>query len=296
MAKISFIGLGNMGAGMAQNILNAGHELTVFDLNHGAMQSFVKKGAKAASSASESVQAADAIITMLPAGTHVKSVYLGTDGLISSARKGAVMMDCSTIDVDSARLVITAATKAGMKMVDAPVSGGVAAAASGSLTFMVGGSDDAFNAAEKILSNMGVNIIHAGKAGTGQAAKICNNMMLGIQMVSVSEAFILAEKLGLEAQKLFDISSKASGQCWSLTSYCPAPKLVPTSPANNDYKAGFSAAMMLKDLRLAQEAAAASGAVTPLGRASQELYEEFTKNSSDDMDFSGIINMIRDYK
>ncbi len=294
MAKVGFIGLGNMGGGMARNILKAGHKLKVFDLNEQVVADICAEGAIAAASAVEAAANVDAVITMLPAGKHVKSVYLGPEGLIAAAAPGTIIMDCSTIDVDSAREVIAAATSAGVAMVDAPVSGGVAAAAAGSLTFMVGGTEEGFVAAEKYLNSMGANIIHAGKAGSGQAAKICNNMMLGIQMISVAEAFILAEKLGLEAEKLFAISSKASGQCWSLTSYCPVPGPVRASPANNGYKAGFAAAMMLKDLRLSQEAAASAGAVTPLGARSRDLYEKFTEMSADDMDFSGIINMLRD--
>ncbi len=294
MAKVGFIGLGNMGGGMARNILKAGHKLKAFDLNEQVLADICAAGATAASSAVDAATNVDAVITMLPAGKHVKSVYLGAEGLIAAASPGTIMMDCSTIDVDSAREVVAAATSAGLKMVDAPVSGGVAAAAAGSLTFMVGGTEGDFDSAEKYLNSMGANIIHAGKAGSGQAAKICNNMMLGIQMISVAEAFILAEKLGLEAEKLFAISSKASGQCWSLTSYCPVPGPVPASPANNEYKAGFAAAMMLKDLRLSQEAAASAGAVTPLGACSRDLYEKFTEMSADDMDFSGIINMLRD--
>ncbi|MCF6215298.1 MAG: 3-hydroxyisobutyrate dehydrogenase [Emcibacter sp.] len=293
MAKVGFIGLGNMGGGMARNILKAGHKLKAFDLNEQVIADICAEGASAATSAVDAAANVDAVITMLPAGRHVKSVYLGPEGLIAAASPGTIMMDCSTIDVDSAREVTVAATNAGMAMVDAPVSGGVAAAAAGSLTFMVGGTEEGFAAAENYLNSMGGNIIHAGKAGSGQAAKICNNMMLGIQMISVAEAFVLAEKLGLEAEKLFAISSKASGQCWSLTSYCPVPGPVPTSPANNDYKAGFAAAMMLKDLRLSQEAAASAGAVTPLGACSRDLYEKFTEMSADDMDFSGIINMLR---
>ncbi|PHZ84340.1 3-hydroxyisobutyrate dehydrogenase [Paremcibacter congregatus] len=294
MAQVGFIGLGNMGGGMARNILKAGHSLKVFDLNDQVVSEICAEGAVAATSATDAATDVDAVITMLPAGKHVKSVYLGDGGLIAVARSGTVMMDCSTIDVDSAREVVAAATDAGMRMVDAPVSGGVAAAAAGTLTFMVGGAEEAFAAAKPYLDDMGANIIHAGKAGSGQAAKICNNMMLGIQMISVAEAFVLAEKLGLEAEKLFNISSKASGQCWSLTSYCPVPGPVPTSPANNDYKAGFAAAMMLKDLRLAQEAASSAGAETPLGKMSRDLYEKFAAESADDMDFSGIINMLRD--
>ncbi|MCF8474636.1 MAG: 3-hydroxyisobutyrate dehydrogenase [Emcibacter sp.] len=294
MAKVGFIGLGNMGSGMARNILKAGHDLKVFDLNEKVVKDICAEGATAAKSASDAASNVDAVITMLPAGQHVKSVYLGENGLIAVAKSGTIMMDCSTIDVESARAVVEAATKAGMKMVDAPVSGGVAAASAGSLTFMVGGTDDAFAYAKPYLDSMGANIVHAGKAGSGQAAKICNNMMLGIQMISVSEAFILAEKLGLAADKLFAISSKASGQCWSLTSYCPVPGPVPTSPANKDYKAGFAAAMMLKDLRLAQEAAKSVHAETPLGEMARVMYEEFSSKSDNDMDFSGIINMLRE--
>ena len=294
MAKIGFIGLGNMGGGMARNILQAGHELHVFDLNEQAVVDICGEGAVKAHNVVEAVQNMDAVITMLPAGQHVKSVYLGDSGIIAAARPGTIMMDCSTIDVDSAREVVAVAEQAGLHMVDAPVSGGVAAASAGTLTFMVGGTETAFQAAESYLKQMGANIIHAGKAGSGQAAKICNNMMLGIQMISVSEAFILAEKLGLAADKLFDISSKASGQCWSLTSYCPVPGPVPTSPANKDYRAGFAAAMMLKDLRLAQEAAQSVGANTPLGEKSRYLYEKFTEQSAADMDFSGIITMLRE--
>lgn len=293
MAKVGFIGLGNMGGGMARNILKAGHDVKVFDLNEQVVSDICAEGAIKAASAVEAATQVDAIITMLPAGKHVKSVYLGKEGIIAAAASGTVMMDCSTIDVESAREVVAAATEAGFHMVDAPVSGGVAAAAAGTLTFMVGGTDQSFAAAQPYLDHMGANIIHAGQAGSGQAAKICNNMMLGIQMISVSEAFVLAEKLGLEAQKLFEISSKASGQCWSLTSYCPVPGPVPTSPANKDYKAGFAAAMMLKDLRLAQEAATSAGANTPLGEMSRDLYEKFAAQSADDMDFSGIINMLR---
>ncbi len=294
MAKIGFIGLGNMGGGMARNILKAGHALKVFDLNDQVVADICAEGATAARSAVDAVRDVEVVITMLPAGKHVKSVYLGAEGIIAAAANGTVMMDCSTIDVASAREVVAAAVEGGLRMVDAPVSGGVAAAAAGTLTFMVGGTADSFADAHPTLDCMGANIIHAGKAGSGQAAKICNNMMLGIQMISVGEAFVLAEKLGLEAEKLFEISSKASGQCWSMTSYCPVPGPVPTSPANKDYKAGFAAAMMLKDLRLAQEAASAAGVTTPLGALSRDLYEKFTEISADDMDFSGIINMLRE--
>ncbi|WP_321396605.1 3-hydroxyisobutyrate dehydrogenase [Emcibacter sp.] len=294
MATVAFIGLGNMGSGMAANLLRAGHALKVYDLNEGAIAALQEQGATPAASVSEAATGVDAVVTMLPAGQHVKSVYMGDKGILDTVSSGTILMDCSTIDVDSAREVIAAATAAGLDMVDAPVSGGVAAAAGGTLTFMVGGTETAFAAAKPYLDAMGANIIHAGDAGAGQAAKICNNMMLAIQMISVSEALVLAEKLGLSAQKLFDISSKASGQCWSLTSYCPVPGPVPTSPANNDYKAGFAAAMMLKDLRLAREAAASSGATTPLGELSEKLYTAYADAGNAGKDFSGIINMLRE--
>jgi len=293
MSKVAFIGLGNMGSGMARNILKAGHDLVVFDLNEQTVADIVAEGAVGASSASDAIEGADAVITMLPAGKHVKSVYLGDEGLIAKASASTVMMDCSTIDVASAREVVSAAAAAGIKMVDAPVSGGVAAAAAGTLTFMVGGEEAAYDAAQPYLDAMGANLVHAGAAGAGQAAKICNNMMLAIQMISVCEGFSLAEKLGLDAQKLFDISSKASGQCWSLTSYCPVPGPVETSPANNDYQPGFAAAMMLKDLRLAKDAIESVDANSPLGVLSEELFSQFAESGHENTDFSGIINMLR---
>ncbi|WP_138379039.1 3-hydroxyisobutyrate dehydrogenase [Luteithermobacter gelatinilyticus] len=293
MATIAFIGLGNMGSGMARNLLKAGHQVNAFDLNAQAVAALEVDGVVAAESAAHAVKGADAVVTMLPAGQHVKTVYLEPDGVLAHCRPEAILMDCSTIDVDSAREVIAAAAQKNILMVDAPVSGGVAAAAAGSLTFMVGGTAEAFDAARPYLDVMGANIIHAGDAGAGQAAKICNNMMLAIQMISVAEGFVLAEKLGLDAQKLFDISSKASGQCWSLTSYCPVPGPVPTSPANNDYKPGFAAAMMLKDLRLSQSAAKNSGAQTPLGALAEQLYSQYTEAGNANTDFSGIINMLR---
>jgi 3-hydroxyisobutyrate dehydrogenase len=233
------------------------------------------------------------VVTMLPAGAHVRSVYLGDGGIVGAAKPGALLIDCSTIDVETARAVATAVRDAGFDMVDAPVSGGVGGAAAATLTFMVGGTEAAFARAEPILSCMGKAVIHAGGSGTGQAAKICNNMILGISMIAVSEAFVLAERLGLDAQKLFDIASKSSGQCWSLTSYCPAPGPVPTSPANRGYVPGFAADMMLKDLKLAQQAAQGSGAATPLGAEAASLYAIFCNNGNGGKDFSGIINMLR---
>jgi 3-hydroxyisobutyrate dehydrogenase len=230
---------------------------------------------------------------MLPAGTHVREVYLGEGGVLSAVRAGTLLIDSSTIDVETARAVAAAAEKKGLAMLDAPVSGGTGGAQAGTLTFMCGGSDDAFSRAQPLLEKMGKTIVHAGGAGNGQAAKICNNMVLGVSMIAVSEAFVLAEKLGLDAQKLFDISSKSSGQCWSLTTYCPVPGPVPTSPANRDYQAGFTAAMMLKDLKLAQQAARASGASTPLGADAADIYGQFVEAGEGPRDFSGVIRFIR---
>lgn len=293
MANIAFIGLGNMGSPMAKNLVKAGHNVQIFDLSAAAVQDVACVGGHPAGSAAAAVSNADAVVTMLPAGKHVKGVYMGDDGIIAHARQGALFIDSSTIDVDSAREVAAAAGKAGFLMVDAPVSGGIAAAAAGTLTFMVGGPEEAFAKAVPILENMGKAIIHAGVSGNGQAAKICNNMILGIEMIATCEAFVLAEKLGLDSQKLFDIASKSSGQSWSLTSYCPVPGPLPTSPANRDYKPGFAAAMMLKDLRLSQEASTSAGAATPLGRHAMELFEKFEQLGHGGADFSGIINMLR---
>jgi 3-hydroxyisobutyrate dehydrogenase len=293
VSTIGFIGLGNMGGPMAINLVKAGHRVLGFDLSATAMATHAKAGGEEAASVAELAAAADVIVTMLPAGKHVRQIYQGEGGILEAAKPGTVMIDSSTIDVDSARAVSDAAIAKGMKMVDAPVSGGVAGAAAGTLTFMVGGPDEAFEAAKPYLDVMGKTIVHAGGAGTGQAAKICNNMILGISMIAVSEAFVLAEKLGLDKQKLFDISSTASGQCWSLTSYCPVPGPLPTSPANRDYQPGFAAAMMLKDLKLAQEAAGSAGAATPLGAEAASLYALFCNSGGADQDFSGIVKFLR---
>jgi 3-hydroxyisobutyrate dehydrogenase len=293
MATIGFIGLGNMGGPMARNLLKAGHTVRAFDIVRANLDAVTAAGAGAAASAADAAKGSEIVITMLPAGEHVRAVYTGEGGVIAAAAKGALLIDSSTIDVDSARAVSAAADKAGLPMLDAPVSGGVAGAEAGSLTFMVGGPEAAFARAQPILAAMGKTIVHAGPAGNGQAAKICNNMILGISMIAVSEAFLLAEKLGLEAQKLFDISSKSSGQCWSMTSYCPVPGPVPTSPANRDYKAGFTTAMMLKDLILAQRAAAAVGVATPLGALAQALHGLNAQSGRATQDFSSIINMLR---
>lgn len=293
MAKIGFIGLGNMGGPMAANLLKHGHELTVYDLAPSAVERCVAAGAKAAGSAAAAAEDAGAVITMLPAGPHVRQAYLGAGGILAAAKAGTLFIDCSTIDVATAREVAAAASNAGMLMADAPVSGGVAGAAGAALTFMVGGSEEAFERALPLLQGMGRAIVHAGGPGNGQAAKICNNMILGISMIAVSEAFVLGEKLGLDHQKLFDIAAKASGQCWALTSYCPVPGPVPASPANRGYAPGFAAAMMLKDLQLAQQAAQISGASTPLGAQAAALYGLFVGNGAANTDFSGIINFLR---
>ncbi|HYG85203.1 MAG TPA: 3-hydroxyisobutyrate dehydrogenase [Azospirillum sp.] len=292
MANIAFIGLGNMGGPMAANLVKAGHAVSGFDVMQANLDKARETGVTTAASAAEAVRSAEVVITMLPAGQHLRDVYTGSGGVLAAVGKGALLIDCSTVDVESARAVAKAAADAGLDMVDAPVSGGVGGATAGTLTFMVGGSDEAYRRAEPILQGMGKTIVHAGASGTGQAAKICNNMILGISMIAVSEAFVLAKSLGLDAQKLFDIASKSSGQCWSLTSYCPVPGPVPASPANRDYQAGFTAAMMLKDLRLAQQAASQTGAATPLGAEAASLYALFCNGGRSGMDFSGIIKMI----
>jgi 3-hydroxyisobutyrate dehydrogenase len=293
MATIGFIGLGNMGAPMAANLLKAGHQVIGFDLVPAAVEALVAKGGRAAKSAAEAAAAGDVVITMLPAGPQVRAVYLEDGGVLASARRGALLIDCSTIDVETARAVAAAAKRAGFDMLDAPVSGGVSGAETASLTFMVGGEAEVFDRAHPLLSAMGRTIVHAGPAGNGQAAKICNNMILGVSMIAVCESFALAERLGLDAQTLFDISSQSSGQCWALTSYCPVPGPVPASPANRGYAPGFTAAMMLKDLRLAQQAASATATATPLGAAAANLYQLSVDAGADSLDFSSIFRLIR---
>jgi len=293
MARIGFIGLGNMGGPMAANLIKAGHEVTGLDLDEAALARFTDAGGRKAASLVDLASEADAVITMLPAGQHVRSTYLGDDGVVALVRPGSILIDCSTIDVATSRLVAERADQAGIAMVDAPVSGGVGGAEAGTLTFMVGGTTEAFEAAKPLLEVMGKTVVHAGGAGNGQAAKICNNMILGISMIGVSEAFNLADSLGLDRQALFDIASTASGQCWSLTTYCPVPGPVPTSPANRDYQAGFTGAMMLKDLNLAQEAARTTGTATPLGAGAQQLYTLFASDGQAGRDFSAIIEYLR---
>jgi 3-hydroxyisobutyrate dehydrogenase len=293
MARIGFIGLGNMGLPMAQNLLKAGHQVEGVDVNAAAVEKLKAAGGAPVEFAKVAASRADVVITMLPAGQQVREVYLGPSGIIENANEGTLLIDCSTIDVETARAVAAEAEKKGLMMLDAPVSGGVGGATAGTLTFMVGGSERAFVRAETILQKMGKTIVHAGGAGTGQAAKICNNMILGISMIAVSEAFVLAEKLGLDHQKLFDISSKSSGQCWSMTNYCPVPGPVPASPANRDYAAGFTAAMMLKDLKLSQEAARAAGAKTSLGANAEKIYAAYVASGEAGRDFSGVIGFVR---
>ena len=288
MTEIAFIGLGNMGLPMALNLLKANHTVVGFDLSDIALSALVGKGGVAASSMIDAVSKADVVITMLPAGKHVRSVYMD-NGVIAHAKPGALFIDSSTIDVTTARAVIEAATNAGFDMVDAPVSGGVGGATAGTLAFMVGGSKQAFDRAEPILDPMGGKIVHAGDAGNGQAAKICNNMLLAISMIGTAEAYNLGRSLGLDDQVFFDIASNASGQSWSLTSYCPVPGPVPTSPANNGYKPGFAAALMLKDLGLAEDAIDTTGVNSPLGRKARELYTAMDEAGHGNVDFSGII-------
>jgi 3-hydroxyisobutyrate dehydrogenase len=288
MSNIAFLGLGNMGLPMALNLIKAGHHVAGFDVMQAANEAARAAGVEIASSATAAVGAADVVITMLPNGKLVLELY--RSGILRSARPGSLFIDSSTIDVASARLAHEAAGFARMKSLDAPVSGGVGGAAAGTLTFMAGGTDEAFAAAGPVLAAMGKKIVHCGAAGAGQAAKICNNMILGISMIGVCEAFVLAEKLGLDHQALFDVASTSSGQCWSLTTYCPVPGPVPASPANQGYKPGFAAALMLKDLSLSQEAA---GDTTPLGAHAAEIYRRFVEAGNGGVDFSGIINAIR---
>jgi len=289
MTKIAFIGLGNMGSGMCANLCKAGHEVRAFDLNAEAVKAAEGHGAVAAATIADAVKDSEIVVTMLPAGKHVLSVYFGDDGVAAHAAKGALFLDCSTIAVEDAREAAFKADAAGFLMADAPVSGGTAAADAGTLTFMVGGPDEAYAKAKPILDVMGKNIFHAGGSGNGQAAKIANNMLLGISMIGTCEAFNLAEKLGLDAQTFFDISSTASGQCWSMTSYCPAPGPVPTAPSNRDYQPGFAVAMMLKDLHLAASAARAAGAEVTLGEMAEKIYQDLDTRGHGGLDFSGVM-------
>ena len=292
MTRIAFIGLGHMGGGMAPNLAKAGHEVRAFDLSEDALAHAVEGGCVRAGSTEEAVKDAEAVITMLPAAKHVAEVYRGH--VFAKAPVSALLIDCSTIDVATARTVEEEATARGYTMVDSPVSGGIAAAAGGTLTLMVGGSDTAFERARPILEPMAKAVIHAGGPGAGQAAKICNNMILGATMIATCEAFVLAQKLGLDPRVFFDISSKASGQSWSMTSYAPVPGVGPDTPADHDYEGGFAAALMLKDLKLAADAAESVRAYTPMGGEAEELYQRFVDRGGGNKDFSGIIKMIDD--
>jgi 3-hydroxyisobutyrate dehydrogenase len=289
--KIAFIGLGNMGGGMAANLAKAGHEVSAFDLSEPALAKAKEQGCAPFTSIAEALAGAEAVVTMLPNGKIVESVYM-TD-VLEHAPISAILMDCSTIDVETARRVTAAADAKGFDMVDAPVSGGIAAANGGTLTFMVGGTNKAFGRAEQILAKMGKAVIHAGASGAGQAAKICNNMLLGASMIATCETFAMAKKLGLDLQTFYDISSKASGQNWSMTSYCPVPGVGPQTPADNDYQGGFATALMLKDLKLAMEAAHSVHANVPMGERAADLYDEFDKAGSGSLDFSAIIKTLQ---
>jgi 3-hydroxyisobutyrate dehydrogenase len=292
MARIAFIGLGHMGGGMAPNLAKAGHEVRAFDLVPEAVEKAAAQGCSGATSAADAVKDADVVITMLPAAQHVRAVF--DNDIAPSAKPGTLLIDCSTIDVTSAREVGEAMQARGFDFLDAPVSGGIAAAASGNLTFMVGGSAEQFERARPFLEPMAKAVIHAGRLGAGQAAKICNNMILGATMAATCEGFVLAQKLGLDLQTFFDISSKASGQSWSMTSYCPVPGVGPDTPADHDYEGGFAAALMLKDLKLAADAARSVGAYTPMGGEAEELFQRFVDRGGGSKDFSGIIKMIDD--
>ena len=290
MAVIGFIGVGNMGTGMAANLVKAGHMVRAFDVSDAALSHAVEVGAARVGSVTEAAKGADAVITMLQTGQQVHDVY--EREAFSAASREAILIDCSTIDVATAREVGEAAAGRGFDMVDAPVSGGVAGAIAATLTFMVGGTDKSFTMAQPILTAMGKAVIHAGPAGSGQAAKICNNMLLGASMIATAEAFNLAIRLGLDPQVFFDISSKASGQCWSMTSYCPVPGPVPAAPSNRNYDGGFMSALMLKDLKLAMAASQATGASVPMGALAESLYQNFVNLGGAPKDFSAIIKLL----
>ncbi len=293
MARIAFIGVGNMGGPMARNLMQAQHSVTAFDPGAAALAAIVEAGATAADSAAAAVRGAEAVITMVPAGPEVREVYLGAGEVLAAVEPGALVIDCSTIDVATARDVAAAAAARGLDMVDAPVSGGTGGAVAGTLTFMVGGPEAAFERARPILERMGARIVHCGPAGNGQAAKICNNMMLAVNMLGVAEGFTLADNLGLDRQTLFDVVSNSSGQSWAVSGYCPVPGPVPASPANRDFEPGFTADMMVKDLRLARDAAMKSGTGTPMGALAEALMGLHTAAGNGPRDFSSIIELIR---
>jgi len=292
MAVIAFIGLGNMGFPMCRNLLKAGHTVIGFDLQESYRERLAAEGGKAAGSIAEAVGQAEVVMTMVPAGQHVRSVYLDEGGILASARPGTFLIDSSTIDVESSRAVHQAASAAGFEMVDAPVSGAVPAAEAATLVFMVGGTKEAFDKAVPILKSMGTSQVHVGDAGCGEAMKICNNMMAGMSMVALSEALTLAERLGLDYQTVYDVMTKASGNCWALSVYCPVPGPAPASPANRDYAAGFAMAMMLKDMRLSQSTAADVSTVTPIAAQAAALYQAAVDEGYGGKDFSFIFNVV----
>jgi 3-hydroxyisobutyrate dehydrogenase len=293
MATIGFIGLGNMGGPMAANLVKAGHTVTGYDLNPAALEALVKAGGMTAASAAEAVAGASVVITMLPAGEHARSVYLHQGGLIDVTKDAKpLLIDCSTIDVDSARTVTATAETAGLAVLDAPVSGGTAGARNGTLTFMVGGTDEAFTRGKAVLEAMGKNIFHAGGPGAGQAVKICNNMMLAINMVGVAEGFLLAQKLGLDWGKLHQICATATANSWALSNYCPAPGPVPAAPSNHDYAPGFAAALMVKDVKLSQAAAEATGSPTPLAAQALGFYQQVVESGDGGKDFSVVFRWL----
>jgi 3-hydroxyisobutyrate dehydrogenase len=297
MATIGFIGLGNMGGPMAANLVKAGHTVTGYDLSAAALDALAKAGGKTAASAADAVKGASIVITMLPAGEHVRDVYLHQGGLIeATATDKPLLIDCSTIDVETARTVTATAETAGLAMLDAPVSGGTVGAQNGTLTFMVGGTEDAFTRGKSVLEAMGKNIFHAGGPGAGQAVKICNNMMLAINMVGVSEGFLLAQKLGLDWEKLHRICSTATANSWALSNYCPAPGPVPAAPSNRDYAPGFAAALMVKDVKLSQAAAAATGAPTPLAALALGFYQQVVDAGDGGKDFSVVFRWLAEQK
>lgn len=292
MARIAFIGLGNMGRPMCENLTKAGHDVVGYDVVAAARAAYAAAGGRVADTLAKALAEADTVISMIPTGKHVRAAYEGEGGVLALARPGTMLIDCSTIDVESARAVSKAAAEAGLVMVDAPVSGAVPAAQAGTLTFMVGGTAEGFERARPVLAAMGPKIFHVGASGNGVALKICNNMMAGMSMVAISEVLALAEKLGLDHQTVYDVMTVSSGNCWALQSYCPVPGPVPASPANRGYQPGFAAAMMLKDMRLSQDAAATSGAATPLAGSAAALYQMLVEHGHGNKDFSAVFALI----
>ncbi len=292
MAKIGFIGIGNMGFPMAQNLIGAGHVVKAFDVSGQALSRVVSAGAEQASDVADAARDVETVVTMLPAGPHVRGVYAEADGVLPAAAEGTLLIDASTIDVATSRAMHAVAAEQGFDMLDAPVSGGVVGAEAGTLTFMCGGSNAAFERARPILEGMGKNVFHAGGPGDGQGVKICNNMILGSTMIAVGEAMNLADGLGLDRQKLWDILNTATARCWALSDYCPAPGPVPAAPSNNGFRPGFTGGMMLKDMRLSQDASIDTGVPTPMAAAAAALYSIYCNGGGAEDDFSGIIRLL----